>query len=120
MTRVNTLLLALLVLSALLLVRTSYDARRLFTEIDRARTQERTLEAEFQRVDAERRVQATHLRVERVAREKLQMRNATAALTHYTSEALPTSGAPGRATPPAASVAPAASLASPGGSQGAR
>jgi len=119
MTRVNTLLLALLVLSALLLVRTSYDARRLFTEIDRARTHERTLEAEFQRVDAERRVQATHLRVERVAREKLQMRNATAALTHYTSEALPTSGAPGRATP-AASVAPAASLASPGGSKGAR
>ena len=81
------LLLALLLLSALLLVRTSYDSRRLFTEIDRARSQERTLEAEFQRLDADRRVQATHLRVERVAREKLQMRNATAALTHYAPDA---------------------------------
>ena len=83
MTRANLLLLVLLVLGALLLVRTSYESRRLFTAIDRARGEERALEAEFQRLDAERRVQATHLRVERVAREKLQMRNATAALTHY-------------------------------------
>jgi cell division protein FtsL len=91
-TRTNLLLLVLLVLSALLLVRTSYDSRRLFTAIDRARSQERALEAEFQRLDAERRVQATHLRVERVAREKLQMRNATAAVTHYAAD-VPASGA---------------------------
>ena len=92
MTRTNLLLLVLLVLSALLLVHTSYDSRRLFTAIDRARSQERALEAEFQRLDAERRVQATHLRVERVAREKLQMRNATAAVTHYAADG-PASGA---------------------------
>ena len=119
MTRTNLLLLAVLVLSALLLVRTSYDARRLFTEIDRARSQERTLEAEFQRLDAERRVQATHLRVERVAREKLQMRNATAALTHYTSEAPLPAAAPGRATT-AASAAPTTEPGAPGSSKGAR
>ena len=83
MTRTNLLLLVLLVLSALLLVHTSYDSRRLFTAIDRARSQERALEAEFQRLDAERRVQATHLRVERVAREKLQMRTANPAVTHW-------------------------------------
>jgi cell division protein FtsL len=118
-TRTNLLLLAVLVLSALLLVRTSYDARRLFTEIDRARSQERTLEAEFQRLDAERRVQATHLRVERVAREKLQMRNATAALTHYTPEAPLAAAVPGRAAP-AAPAAPAADPAAPGSSKGAR
>ena len=120
MTRLNLLLFVLVLGSCIVLVRTTYDTRRLFAEIDRARSEERGLEVEFQRLDADRRAQATHLRVERVAREKLQMRNATAALTHYTSEALPTSGAPGRATPPAASVAPAASLASPGGSKGAR
>ena len=102
MTRANVLLLALLLLSALLLVRTSYDSRRLFTEIDRARSQERTLEAEFQRLDADRRVQATHLRVERVAREKLQMRNATAALTHYAPDAGATAGAPASTAPAAA------------------
>ena len=112
MTRASLLLLALLVLSALLLVRTSYDSRRLFTEIDRARGQERTLEAEFQRLDAERRAQATHLRVERVAREKLQMRNATAALTHYTPDA----AAPSAATLAAPAAAPA-TPAAPGGSQ---
>ena len=119
MTRTNMLLLAVLVLSALLLVRTSYDARRLFTEIDRARSQERTLEAEFQRLDAERRAQATHLRVERVAREKLQMRNATAALTHYTPDAPPPRDASGRASP-AAAAAPASDSAASGGSQAAR
>jgi cell division protein FtsL len=117
-TRTNALLLALLVLSALLLVRTSYDARRLFTEIDRARSQERMLETEFQRLDAERRVQATHLRVERVAREKLQMRNATAALTHYTPEASGASQAPARAADGAAS--PAAAPSAAGGSKGVR
>lgn len=118
MTRTNALLLVLLVLSALLLVRTSYDSRRLFTEIDRARSQERTLEAEFQRLDAERRIQATHLRVERVAREKLQMRNATAALTYYANEAtlMP---APVPQTPAAGAVV-STRAAGPVGSQAAR
>jgi cell division protein FtsL len=108
MTRTNALLLALLLLSALLLVRTSYDSRRLFTEIDRARSQERTLEAEFQRLDAERRVQATHLRVERVAREKLQMRNATAALTHYAPDAGASPGPQPRTGAPAPAASPGA------------
>ena len=107
MTRSGGLMLVLLVLSALLLVRTSYDARRLFNEIDRARAQERTLEAEFQRLDAERRVQATHLRVERMAREKLQMRSATAALTHYVPDE---AGTPAAAAPGGA----AARVATPG------
>jgi cell division protein FtsL len=100
MTRVHLLLLGVLVLSALLLVRTAYDARRLFAEIDKARGQERVLEAEYQRLDAERRAQATHLRVERVAREKLQMRTATPAVTHYL---------PAAAVAAAAASAPAAS-----------
>ena len=119
MTRTNALLLVLLVLSALLLVRTSYDSRRLFTEIDRARSQERALEAEFQRLDAERRAQATHLRVERVAREKLQMRNATAALTHYVGEPAPP---PSAVRAPATAAATGASLraAGPVGSEAAR
>ena len=94
MTRIHLLLLGVLVLSALLLVRTTYDARRLFTEIDKARGQERVLEAEYQRLDAERRAQATHLRVERVAREKLQMRTATPAVTHYVPSAAVAVAAP--------------------------
>ena len=86
MTRLNVLLFMLVLGSCIVLVRTTYDARRLFAQIDRARSEERGLEVEFQRLDADRRAQATHLRVERVAREKLQMRNATAAVTHYVSD----------------------------------
>jgi len=67
-------MVVLLMGSCLLLVRTSYDARRLFAAIDRAKSEERALDVEFKRLDADRQAQATHLRVEKVAREKLQMR----------------------------------------------
>ncbi len=83
MTRWHLLLLLVLLGSCLFLVRTSYDARRLFTAIDRAHSEERALEVEFKRLDAERQAQATHLRVERMAREKLQMRTASPAVTVY-------------------------------------
>jgi cell division protein FtsL len=84
-TRVNLLLLAVLLASCLYLVKTSYESRRLFHALDRARQQQGQLEAEFKRLDAERQAQATHLRVEKVAREKLRMRTATPAVTHYLS-----------------------------------
>jgi cell division protein FtsL len=86
------LLLAGLIGSALYLVNVSYEARRLFTLLDRAQAQARQLQAEGRRLEAERQAQATHLRVERVAREKLQMRTATAAVTQYVVDA-PASGA---------------------------
>ncbi|NBU87613.1 MAG: cell division protein FtsL [Betaproteobacteria bacterium] len=74
MTRLHLLMVVLLMGSCLLLVRTSYDARRLFAAIDRAKSEERALDVEFKRLDADRQAQATHLRVEKVAREKLHMR----------------------------------------------
>ena len=83
MTRLNMLLIALLLLSALVLVRTAYESRRVFAELDRARGERTQLESEFKRLDAERQAQATHLRVEKVAREKLQMRTASPAVTAY-------------------------------------
>lgn len=83
MTRLNLLLLIALVLSSLYLVKTAYESRRLFAELDRANNEARTLEVEFKRLEAERQAQATHLRVEKVAREKLAMRTATPAVTQY-------------------------------------
>ncbi|GAB4116833.1 MAG: hypothetical protein Fur0014_18680 [Rubrivivax sp.] len=83
MTRLNLLLALALVASALLLVKTSYESRRLFAALDRARAEQVQLEAERQRLEAERQAQATPLRVERVAREKLGMRAANAAVTLY-------------------------------------
>ena len=84
-----------LVASALLLVRTSYESRRLYTALDQARAEQDDLQAEFKRLDAERRAQSTHLRVERLARERLQMHTANPALTAYVAD--PVAGAPAAA-----------------------
>jgi cell division protein FtsL len=87
MTRLNTLLVVALVLSSLYLVRTAYDARRLYTELDRAKNESARLEVETKRLDAERQAAATNLRVERTARERLAMRAATPAVTVYVPDA---------------------------------
>ena len=86
MTKFNLVLLVMLLASSLYLVKTSYEARRLFSQLDRARAEQRQLDTEFKRLDAERQAQATHLRVEKVARDKLQMRNATPAVTQYVTD----------------------------------
>ena len=83
MTRLSILLLALLLASALVLVRTAYESRRVFAELDRARQDRAQLDAEFKRLDTERQAQGTHLRVEKVARERLHMRTASPAVTAY-------------------------------------
>ena len=46
MTRINLLLLVVLLVSSVYLVRVSYDSRRLFTELDRAQTEEHRLDTE--------------------------------------------------------------------------
>ena len=92
MTRVNVVLLVMLLASCMYLVRVSYDARRLFTELDRAQTEERQLDTEFERLKAERQSQATPLRVEKTAREKLGMRTASPAITQYVTYSRAASG----------------------------
>jgi len=104
MTRVNILLLLALILSSIYLVRVSYESRRLFAELDRAESEERTLNTDSERLKTELRSQATPLRVERVAHERLAMRTATPAVTQYVE--LPRS---------AAVVAAASAPASAGG-----
>jgi cell division protein FtsL len=82
----NVALAAALLGSALLLVRSAYETRRLFTALERAQAEARQLEIEHQRLEAERLAQATPLRVEEVARRKLQMRTANPAVTHWVRE----------------------------------
>jgi cell division protein FtsL len=84
--KLNLLLLIALLASAMLLVRTSYEGRRLFAALDKARNEQQQLEIDAKRLDAERQAQATHLRVEKVAREKLLMRNATPGVTQYVTD----------------------------------
>jgi len=82
-TRINLVLLLALLVSGLYLVRVAYDARRLFAELDRARSLHSQLEIDRQRLSAEMQSQATPLRVEKLARDRLHMRAATVAVTHY-------------------------------------
>ena len=72
--RLNFVLLMAVLVSGMVLVRSAYEARRLFTAVDRAQAEGRRLEADSQRLQAERHAQATNLRVEQVARERLKMR----------------------------------------------
>ncbi len=83
MTRLNLVLLLAVLASALYLVSVQYESRRLFTDIDRENAQTRKLELENERLQVEKRAQATPLRVEKLAKEQLQMRTATPAITNY-------------------------------------
>ena len=96
MSRFNVLLLLVLLGCSVYLVRVSYDARRLFTELDRARSEERLLDSEHERLKAEKQAQATPLRVEKTARDKIAMRTATPAVTQYVMFARGASAAEGR------------------------
>ena len=87
MTRLNLFLLAALVLSALALVQTAYEGRRLFAEIERAKSELARLESDDARLLSERQAQATNLRVERLARDRLQMAPITPQVTQYVSDA---------------------------------
>jgi cell division protein FtsL len=85
MTRVNLVLLLAVLASALYLVSVQYDSRRLFAEIDRAHLEARRIETEREQLELEKRQQATAQRVEKLAKEKLDMRAATPAITDYVS-----------------------------------
>ncbi len=87
MTRLHLLLLVVLLGSCLYLVKVSYESRRLFAQLDSARNEQRQLDIEFKRLDTERQAQATHLRVDKVARERLKMATAVPGATHFVDEA---------------------------------
>jgi cell division protein FtsL len=83
MTRLNVLILSLVMFTAFYLVRTQYDSRRLYTEFDHARSEARKIDLEKERLEVERRSQGTSLRVEKVAKEQLHMKSVTPAITQY-------------------------------------
>ena len=103
MTKFNVVLLVAVIVSALVLVKTAYDARRLFTDIHRAETESLRLAGDHKRLEADRQLQATNLRVERTARERLKMSTVTPAITLYerAEAAAPSAsgGGPGKAAP---------------------
>ena len=102
MTRLNLLLLLAVLASALYLVNVQYESRRLFSAMDKALNEARLLETEKERMQVEKRAQATPLRVEKLARERLQMRAATPAITHYVNAGVGSNVGAASVTPPEA------------------
>lgn len=85
MLRLNLLLAIVLLGSCVWLIRTSHESRRLFVELERAQSESHELQINFERLEVDKRAQATPLRVERLAREKLRMFGNSPTLTHYVS-----------------------------------
>jgi cell division protein FtsL len=83
MTRINVLLALATLGSAMYLVGVQYESRRVFTELEKAHREARRLSTELERLQVEKRSQATPARVERVARERMQMHQVTPGITMY-------------------------------------
>lgn len=73
MARLNLALLALLVVCALSLVTSRYQARKLFVDLEREQTQSRAYDVEYGQLQIEQSTWAMPARVEKIAREQLHM-----------------------------------------------
>jgi cell division protein FtsL len=73
MARLNLVLLAVLVVCALGLVTSQHQARKRWAELEREQVRAQQLEVEFGQLQLEASTWATPARVERVARERLQV-----------------------------------------------
>lgn len=89
MIRLNLVLLLAVLVSALYLVGVQYDSRRLFTELDKSRNESHRLATEYERLQVQKRGQATPARVERLAKDRLQMVQATPGITNYVTYSAP-------------------------------
>jgi len=93
MTRINIFLILAVMATALYVVRTQYEFRRLYVELEKAAAQTRKLDMDNDRLQVEKRAQATPLRVEKLAKERLQMRTTTPAITQYVAVSRASTGA---------------------------
>jgi cell division protein FtsL len=87
MIRFSLMLLIAVLASALYLVHTRYESRRLYVELEKALADSRKMATDHERLQVEKRAQATPLRIEKLARDRLQMRNVTPAITQYVTYA---------------------------------
>lgn len=83
MTRLNLILLFGLVASSLVLVNAAYETRKLRASMHRADVEIDRLEGERKQLEAERQQQATSVRVDGTAKERLGMRPISPAITMY-------------------------------------
>ncbi|GAB3539958.1 hypothetical protein GCM10027343_08250 [Noviherbaspirillum agri] len=81
--RVNLVLTVALVLCALSVVNSQYQARRLFIELERAQAAARQLEIDWAQLQLDQSTLAKHARIEANARKDLNMVPVTPARTQY-------------------------------------
>lgn len=81
MTRVNLVLLGVLIACAISLVTSRHQARRLYVELERAQAQARSYETEYGQLQLEQATWGMPARVEKVAREHLRLQLPTPART---------------------------------------
>ena len=74
MARINLLLLALIVISALALVTSRHQSRKLYSELQVVLAAAKRFDEEMGRLQIEQSSWSTPTRIEKVAREKLAMR----------------------------------------------
>ena len=86
MTRLNLILVLAIIASAMFLVHSHYEARRSFMALEAATKEAARLELEFERLQVERRAQASPLRIEQIAKQQLQMRLVTPGITQYVKQ----------------------------------
>ena len=77
--RLNSILVLVLLVCALSIVASNHRARQLFIELEREQTRMHALDVEWGQLQLEQSTWANHARVEKIAREKLQMKTPPAA-----------------------------------------
>jgi cell division protein FtsL len=101
MSKVNALLIAMLLTCALLLVTSQHRARKAFIDLERAQAMARKHEVEWRQLQLEQSQLAKHSRIDSVARRDLKMQPITPERTLYVDA-------------PAGSAVGAAAAATPG------
>ena len=86
MGRLCLLVAAVLMGSAISLVTARYQARQLYVELDRSKTQALTLEIEWRQLQLDRAEQARNAHVDTLARERLKMTSIVPERTIYINQ----------------------------------
>jgi cell division protein FtsL len=98
MIKLNVVLFVALVLSCLWLVKTSNEARQLYAAIDRAKSEQVRMDAQFKSLEAEQQHETASLNVSQRAKERLKMVTPSPSNTDYVQDRGPAK----LATPPGA------------------
>ncbi len=87
MLRLDFFLLIFVIVSAVLVISSQHEARKLVTELEREQIRAQQLEVEWGQLQLEQSTWAAHARLEKIAKERLNMRKPEAASIVVAKEA---------------------------------